>query len=389
MSAAVSSNMEGLALTADHAARGKCAAVAEGYWQDDFARSLSAGAFDGSPGPMINRGQYARVAAVSSAYEQFLVAVNAAGESAQIVSLGAGFDSCFWKLNAASAAPRLYVEIDQRSIVQRKCAMISTRAALHRAFPEGKECVGPEGILSGASGYRLVAADLNNIAQLEAALERAGWDPSKPTLVVAECLLCYMPPEASKAMLEWFGARAARAVLVAYEMVHPGDPFGRTMMNNLRQRGCPLLGLPAVPDCAAQEARCLATGWERAEAVEMLAYFDEVVGKDERKRICQISLLDELEEWQMLMTHYSILLAVQDKKGDGPPLFGDLRLRAPALLPPLSALGVGRRIDGSGDAQVSTKATTKAPPLGDIFREEDEDAVWSDDEELDHENGEA
>ena len=63
-----------------------------------------------------------------------------------------------------------------------------------------------------------------------------------PTLFVAECVLVYLPPEASAALLGWFATRASRAVFVAYDPIGPGDAFGRTMMSNLRQRGCPLLG---------------------------------------------------------------------------------------------------------------------------------------------------
>ena len=39
--------------------------MAEGYWPDPFAKSFSRG-FGQSPGPLINRGQYARIAAICS-----------------------------------------------------------------------------------------------------------------------------------------------------------------------------------------------------------------------------------------------------------------------------------------------------------------------------------
>ena len=53
-------------MTADHAARGKLAAVSEGYWSDGFAQCVASGVFERSPGPLINRGQYARVAAAAA-----------------------------------------------------------------------------------------------------------------------------------------------------------------------------------------------------------------------------------------------------------------------------------------------------------------------------------
>ena len=129
--------MEGLAATADHAARAKAAAVAERYWADPFAQLLTSGLdFDARPGPLINRGQYARVAAMWSICEQFLKATRE--QPSQIVSLGAGFDSLFWQLHAAGASPRLYVELDQPDVVRRKCSLVAAKPALRAALgPEG------------------------------------------------------------------------------------------------------------------------------------------------------------------------------------------------------------------------------------------------------------
>ena len=207
-------------------------------------------------------------------------------------------------------------------------------------------------------------------------------------MVFAECLLVYMPPRASSAVIEWFGRRARRAMLVAYEMVGPDDPFGRTMVDNLRRRGCPLLGLRAVPDVAAQEARMLACGWSRAEAIEMLPFFDSVVCEEERRRVCRIAMLDELEEWRLLLSHYCVALAVNDDiaahdESAASPLFDSVALRKPVLLAPLVMLGGRDEQDAAASpaAAASQAASAQMPPLGDmVFREEDEDAVWSDDE---------
>ena len=101
--------LDGVARTAYDASRGKVAAVARGYFGDDFAHCFCA---EGpSPGPLINRGHYVRVAAIGSVCEQFLHA--ARGQQPQIVSIGAGFDTRFWQLAAAGMAPSLYIEVDQ------------------------------------------------------------------------------------------------------------------------------------------------------------------------------------------------------------------------------------------------------------------------------------
>ena len=437
MTSSSMSSDEGLALTADHAVRSKVAAVSEGYWHDDFVGCFSLGRLDGNPSPLINRGQYARVAAISSAVEQFMRACAAAGKlnHAQIVSLGAGLDTTFWQLDVARAKPRLYVELDQEMVVSRKCALIKSKPALLRALqPEGAQCVGLSGITAGEHGYRLLAADINNIPQVEGALAAAGFQPQDPTLLIAECVLVYLRPEASAALLSWFGQRCPSAVMVAFEMCGPDDPFGRTMLDNLRRRGCPLLGLRSVPDVRAQERRCLECGWGRSQAMTMLAFFERVVGEAERARVCRIGLLDELEEWRLLLSHYCIVLAVSDRASP-PALFSQVDLTVPATEQPLARLpsrpgastvdiGVGDSRDsvpsfiessfttkveyeralaagmtklavlGGGGSEVGGNGVTSAastaspahegkwkPPLmTGVFHECDEDAVWSDEE---------
>jgi len=76
--------------------------------------------------------------------------------------------------------------------------------------------------------------------------------PTLPTLLLFECVLAYMDPVASNALIRWFvdyfaappapgaGSSAAGAPLggVVYEMFKLNDAFGRVMLNNLKVRAC-------------------------------------------------------------------------------------------------------------------------------------------------------
>ena len=320
--------------------------------------------------------------------------------------------------NVLAAARRqrraaLYVELDQDEVVQRKCAMISTKPALKRALEPGADArVTPSGVTGGpdaeAGGYRLLSCNLNSVEQLEKALASAGWSASEPTLVIAECVLVYLVPDASKAILDFFGRQCSGGcVFVGYEMIGPDDPFGRTMLDNLRRRGCPLLGLPAVPDCKAQESRSLSCGFTRAEAMDVLAYYEKVVGPKERQRVNKIEMFDELEEWRMLLTHYCVSLGVKDAADGGggaaaAALLSEVRLGKEVVAQPLvglvtssssssaaaAAADVSDPIVGGGEPNIASGAAAvvqppqpRAPPLGNSFPEDEEDAVWSDEEE--------
>ncbi len=56
-----------------------------------------------------------------------------------------------------------------------------------------------------------------------------------------------------------------------------------------------------------QAARFPATGWDKGGAYDMLGVYEGgFLGPSERKRIEKIEHLDELEEWHLLMRHYSV-----------------------------------------------------------------------------------
>jgi O-methyltransferase involved in polyketide biosynthesis len=181
------------------------------------------------------------------------------------------------------------------------------------------------------SSYRLVEADLSDCDGLENALRAAGLDPALPTLLIAECALVYMPPEDSASLISWAartfdaGTGGGEALFALFEMITPDDAFGRVMMQNLRLRGCELYGMSAYPDPSAQKRRCLEPaavggrsaaaggdahrGWTAATAGNMLVAYEHFVDQAERMRIEGIELLDEVEEWQLIMKHYCLVLA--------------------------------------------------------------------------------
>ena len=114
-------------------------------------------------------------------------------------------------------------------------------------------------------------------------------------------------------------------------MIDPFDAFGQTMVNNLRDRGCDLLGIEQCPTLQSQidrMAACLGSGssqdtgqnaaenidgeaqdtqmaqqQEMKTEVECYTMHNVYQGKldaAERARIEKIEIFDEFEEWMML-----------------------------------------------------------------------------------------
>lgn len=55
-----------------------------------------------------------------------------------------------------------------------------------------------------------------------------------PTLVIAECVLVYLPPQTSGSLMDWFGNKFNDLMVIVYEMCEINDKFGQVMINNLK-----------------------------------------------------------------------------------------------------------------------------------------------------------
>jgi tRNA wybutosine-synthesizing protein 4 len=201
----------------------KLSAANLGYFTDPYLKFFVRKSNRRSP--LINRGYYSRVAAVAKLMRDFL---NAGGK--QIVSLGAGYDSSYFRLKASGQAFRKYFEVDFPDVCIRKSGLIRKYASPLLDIIEGRpvdpaalaaepkhspfqaapkqnaenasSTAAPSHTAAGpiyVSGpdYVLLEADLRSIEQLESNLVTAGVDFSEPTLFLSECVLVYMKGEES------------------------------------------------------------------------------------------------------------------------------------------------------------------------------------------------
>jgi tRNA wybutosine-synthesizing protein 4 len=310
--------------TNDEAFMAKLSAVSRGYLRDPYIIALS-DALASSPlpfsdsamtrpsplrQPMINRGTFARVCFVRRMVTSFLAAAPA-GSVPQVVSFGAGHDTLSFVLFADEPDRRLhYVELDFPEVVQSKANAVAATPGLASLFDRMTRLGngGDRGFVAHtASGSQLDvrACDLRDVSGVKDLLIDAGLDLAAPTVFLAECVLVYMDPLASDALIQFAavdftGLRA----FVAYEPIEPHDAFGVQMVNNIGLRGSPLLGINQYPSVEAQEKRFRDIGWSQVNSMTMLDAFSSLLDADEVKRINRIEMLDEVEEWQLMMQHY-------------------------------------------------------------------------------------
>lgn len=87
--------------------------------------------------------------------------------------------------------------------------------------------------------YVLLPADLRDLAPLATALLSPSadrppiLDPTLPTLLLAECVLVYLPPANASELLSWVASTFAEGSAVSYDPFGLQDSFGKVMLRNL------------------------------------------------------------------------------------------------------------------------------------------------------------
>ncbi|KAJ8255237.1 hypothetical protein GJAV_G00202630 [Gymnothorax javanicus] len=295
--------------TNDSSVVSKVSAAAQDYFRDDFLKSFVCKV--SRRAPLINRGYYVRWRAVDHCVKQFLHVTEGCSRR-QVLSLGAGFDSLYFRLRAEGVLTQAVVfEVDFPDVVRRKAALINASDQLKGSLEDWTPCSsppnGPVTVLSAQ--YCLLGVDMRDEVGMEEALRRAGLQWSAPTLLLSEVVLTYMDTQRSDSVIAWAARLFSQSLFVMYEQIRPHDPFGRVMQDHFKKLNSTLNAIGPYPDTAAQRQRFLDRGWECCECLDMNRFYMDLVTEEERQRIENLEPFDEFEEWHQKCSHYFILTA--------------------------------------------------------------------------------
>ena len=195
-----------------------------------------------------------------------------------------------------------YIEIDFPDVCLEKTQKFLDNPELSSLIP-GQITPGQEIF---TLNYKLLHGDLRASASVEEKLRGATLKQA-PTLIISECVFVYIEAELVDELMERVVELFDNCAAIVYDIIGPNDAFGKTMLTNLAMRGIQLKGIFKYPLVNDQKSR-YGKWMERVQAFHMLDIYRKCVDKDEKRRIESLEIMDEFEEWDLLMKHYIIVL---------------------------------------------------------------------------------
>ncbi|KAL9712059.1 carboxy methyl transferase for protein phosphatase 2A [Leucoagaricus gongylophorus] len=307
----------------------RLSATQKNYLDDPFVKYFVPRAqFQQPRPPLINIGTYVRTKGIDDLVEEWLSRTEETGKQCQIVSLGAGSDTRFWRIATGRHKDmiRNYVEVDFMEVTTKKAMCIKKSRELLQVTETVSTTLGNGGAALHTPKYHLLAADLRSdpADTLQEILTKPFETSASPilsteypTLLLFECVLAYMTVETSSRLLQWFinhfstGNDKATTPIgplgcVIYEMFGLNDSFGKILTFLHQVRNVSIPGAEQLTSIDSLISRILEAGFHDGHALTLKEIRRSYIEPEELARISKLEFLDETEELDLVLAHYAI-----------------------------------------------------------------------------------
>ncbi|KAH0786130.1 Leucine carboxyl methyltransferase family protein [Histomonas meleagridis] len=275
--------------TALDAANSKLCAVSRGYYDDPYIGYFVP--YKVNQLPPMNLGYYVRSLSMLEAIKKFH---ELHGESVQVVILGCGYDTLFWRLRDMGIKFSKWYDLDLPFIVKKKGPIISSNSIFHPV-----------------DNYFLIECDLSKENSVEESLLKYSFDINSPTIFVDECTLIYVDPFAVDKIIKFAGSLKSSA-FISYGMIKPNDQFGQMMVKNFDSFGAPLKGIARYPTVESHKERFLNGGYANVKAADMNVAMRSVPTQQDILRVRRLEMQDDPDELAFMLSHYVLVIASTD-----------------------------------------------------------------------------
>lgn len=212
-------------------------------------------------------------------------------------------------------------ETEGKGEINRKSFQITTTRIRNAAPPMPSSSMDDTGCIeldSESNSYHLIEHDLRNPVQdlLEYMSEYHSFQVQLPTLFLMECVQMYLPEDSSRQVLSAITSTCHYPFLALYDPILQNDAFGNVMAKNLRESGIidPSTSLWQVKTLQSQIQKMIDCGFHFAIGCDMMDAYGCILKEEDRRRANRCEMLDEVEEWMLLMKHYCLVLSSMTKR---------------------------------------------------------------------------
>lgn len=201
----------------------------------------------------------------------------------------------------------IYHEIDFPATSAKKLQLVRSVPALRAILPgaQGSDVAWSSTDLPNDCQYWCHGVDLRELtAEADKSLD--GVRSDVPTLVISECCLCYLEVGEATGVVKHFTDKIQDLSLVLYEPILPHDAFGQQMVSNLATRRLRMPTVQTYTDMPQQQRRLKDAGFEQARSMTIGEVWKQWTPPDEKIRVDGLEGLDEVEEWDLLASHYML-----------------------------------------------------------------------------------
>ncbi|OTF75913.1 hypothetical protein BLA29_002037 [Euroglyphus maynei] len=289
--------------TNNEASRTKLWLSQQGYIDDPFVKYFCQNPMKRAP--EINRGYFARVYAITHSVKRFCLRD---GANCQIVNIGSGFDTIFWRLikNPDIKFSR-YVDVDTNEVIDHKIRTIQKNEELLKFCGQVEKSSSSQFL---SERYNAISLDATKSMQLvRQLLQECRINKSDPIIFIFECVLLYWPEESTTNLIYTLNKTFNKCNFVIFDLVNTKDKFSDLMQQSLVEQQTPLLGansFRSIDDWRTKlsKIKCL-----HVHAWIMNDVYYKLIDQNERERIEKIEFFDEIELMLQLFNHYCLVMA--------------------------------------------------------------------------------
>lgn len=270
--------------------------------------------------PLINRGTYLRTKVITDKLEEFIKKYPD-DSNVQVLSLGSGNDSRVFQILPNHSNVQ-YFELDFESTTRiKRLAILSSHelstcvgAIELKELPSSQNDVLNQESFLNTSNYHLLPMDLRLMVDspelVTKSLEENNFNFNLPTLIISECCICYLSQDYADSILQYLFNNIKDIHFVMYEPIgKPDTNYGDVMIKNLGNRGIEMPTLMIYGTTQSQIDRFMKLSPEaKIWCKDMKWVSENLINDEEFERINKLEMLDEMEEFNLMNSHYCLLL---------------------------------------------------------------------------------